>query len=195
MAVNKPVNDTNIKTLYYLLYANFCNSPIANYDEYQFRVRLFSIVFQYGPAWEKRLEIQKRLKNYSIDDISQGTKIIYNHAYNPGTEPSTGTLNELDYINEQNVNNYKRSPLEADQTLWAMIRTDVSQEFIDRFKSLFLRIVEPQITKMFVFDTEEEFPFEERLPQYNTKLFRDIYKTFEDFINDYNELAIGFEEA
>ena len=45
---------TLVTKLFYLLYAKFGNSPIANLDENQFKYKLFSTVFMYGPAWEKR---------------------------------------------------------------------------------------------------------------------------------------------
>lgn len=40
----------SVITLYYLLYARYGNNPIANYDEEQFKYKMFSIVFQYGPT-------------------------------------------------------------------------------------------------------------------------------------------------
>lgn len=42
-----------------------------------------------------------------------GSKSIYNHAFNPSNEPSTASLDELDYINEQNTSNVKRSKIDA----------------------------------------------------------------------------------
>ena len=52
------ISTTNATTLYYLLYAKYGNSPIANFDENQFKYKIFTIIFQYGPTWEKRLDIQ-----------------------------------------------------------------------------------------------------------------------------------------
>ena len=57
------ISDANAKTLFFLLYAKYGNSSISNLDENQFKYRLFSIIFQYGPTWEKRLSIQDRLRN------------------------------------------------------------------------------------------------------------------------------------
>ena len=77
------------RTLYYLLYARYGNSSIANNDENQFKYKLFSIVFMYAPTWEKRLEIQQTLRELTEDEILKGSKQITNHSYNPSTEPST----------------------------------------------------------------------------------------------------------
>ena len=59
----------NATTLYYLLYARYGNTPIANYDENQWKYKMFSIIFQYGPTWEKRLDIQNTLRGLQIDDL------------------------------------------------------------------------------------------------------------------------------
>lgn len=105
----------SLQTLFYLLYANYGNSHIANSDESQFIYRLFSIIFMYGQAWEKRFDIQTEIKNFTEDDLLQGSKMIINHAYNNGSEPS---VSELDAINEQNTQNSKRSKLDAYAYLW-----------------------------------------------------------------------------
>ena len=49
------ITNNNLEILYYLLYAKYGNSPIANFDETQFKYKLFSLIFQYGPNWEKEL--------------------------------------------------------------------------------------------------------------------------------------------
>ena len=51
------ITDTSLTTLYYLLYARYGNSHIASMDENQFKYKVQSIVFMYGPTWEKRLEL------------------------------------------------------------------------------------------------------------------------------------------
>lgn len=139
------VSDANIVTLYYLLYARYGNSCIASSDENQFKYKLFSTIFMYGPAWQKRLEIQQKLLNLSDDEIIKGTTAIYNSALNPGQLPTTQTLEELEYINQQNTTKYKKSKLEAYAALYPLIETDVTEEFIEKFKKLFITVVEPQL--------------------------------------------------
>lgn len=46
---NNKISDTSATTLYYLLYARYGNSPLANRDITQFQYKVFSIIFQYGP--------------------------------------------------------------------------------------------------------------------------------------------------
>ena len=73
-----------------------------------------------------------------------GTKAIYNTANNPGTEPSTGSLEELPYINSQNTTGYKKSKMDAYANLLALLDTDVTEDFIKKFGKLFITILEPR---------------------------------------------------
>ena len=138
------ITDDSANTLFYLLYARYGNSHIINSDENQFKYKLFSIIFQYGPTWEKRLDIQNKLRNLTEDDLMHGTKAIYNTANNPGTEPSTGSLEELPYINSQNTTGYKKSKMDAYANLLALLDTDVTEDFIKKFGKLFITILEPR---------------------------------------------------
>ena len=94
------ISNASATTLYYLLYARYGNNPIANYDEEQFKYKMFSVIFQYGPTWEKRLSVQNTLRSMTIEDLvdngslselfsSQGT----NNTTTAGTSGNTRTLN------------------------------------------------------------------------------------------------------
>ena len=144
----KKIQDAKIDTelLFYLLYSRYGNSHISYSDEDQFVYALFSIIMTYGPAWAKRLSIQEELQKLSLEegsDIYLGSGAIYNHALNPGTAPSTQTLTELPQINEQNTTKYRKSKLEGLASLAALLETDVSEEFLGKFRRLFIRVVAP----------------------------------------------------
>ena len=115
------ISQQNALMTYLLLFSRYGNNPIANYDVTQFKNKIFTIIWQYGPAWEKRLSMQEDIRNLTLQEITQGTKTdwssegtqsqnnsgtdttINNHAYNPSTAPTTQTTNELDYIDQQQV--------------------------------------------------------------------------------------------
>lgn len=137
-----PLTAARQSQLYYLLYAKYGNSPISYMDENQFKAALFSIVFQYGGAWEKRLDIQAKLQGLQLEqgngaELFDGTLAIYNHALNPASDPSTDSVEELTYINDQNTQRFKYSKLDAYRRLWELLRSDVSDEFLRRFAKLF----------------------------------------------------------
>lgn len=150
------ISDASAETLFYLLYGRYGNNPIANRDINQFKYKLFSVIFQYGPTWEKRLEVQAALRNLDEDDIRLGSKAIYNQALNPSTEPSTASLEELTFINQQNTTNYKKSPLEGYAILLDLLNTDVTEEFIKKFNVCFKKFVSAERPLIYVTEEDED---------------------------------------
>lgn len=155
IGLNPNFKENTNQTLFYLLSARYGNSNVANSDENQFKLKLFSIIFQYGPTWEKRLSIQTDLRALTEDELLTGTKQINNHSYNPSTAPSTDTLDELPTINEQTSTKYKKSKMSAYANLMALLEKDVTEEFMNKFKKLFLIIVEPQLPLWYLTKVED----------------------------------------
>ena len=149
------LDDKSIKTLFYLLYAKYGNNTIANSDLTQFKYKIFSVIFQYGPTWQKDIEVQDKLRNLSDDDIIKGGKTIYNHAFNDAGSPSTGALEEITYINEQNTQNYKKSKLTSYNELMLLLHTNVTETFINRFKYCFKQMLGFTPTIYYIDDEED----------------------------------------
>lgn len=144
-----------VTTIYLLLYSRYGNAHIATTDENQFKVQIFSTVFQYGLAWEKRLEIQDRLYKLQEGQILQGGRAIYNKALNPSVAPGTASLEELQYINEQNTTNYKKNVLEAYAELASILDDSFTASFLDQFAPWFIAIMAP--TSPLLYSTPEGF--------------------------------------
>lgn len=145
----------DIQVLYVLLYARYGNSHISYSDENQFRACLFSIIWQYGPTWQRRVEIQEKLRTLDESDLMKGGRAVYNHAFNPSTAPSTSTLDELLHINDQNTTNYSRSKFEAYTSLMDVLETDVTEEFIDKFRKLFIKVIAPDHPLIYTTEVSE----------------------------------------
>ena len=196
---------SNLQILYYLLYSKYGNSPIANSDENQFKTKLGAVIWQYGPTWEKKVEIQNTLRGLSEAQIKTGAikavtntgtvsasgsnsynnlkstdsgSDIHNHAYNPGTEPTTQTTTELNYINEQQVDKYGKSNtmsgsvennstqtnnistndsttkgiLDGYAELWELLVSDVTDDFLSKFKPLFQKVIN---IRPYLYESEE----------------------------------------
>ena len=97
---------------------------------------------------------------------------INNHAYNPSTAPSTQSTNELDYIDQQNVAKgsdtrtisgtdskttgqvVTRSKMDAYAQLWELVATDVTNDYIAKFKKCFKQFIAPERNMIYV--TEED---------------------------------------
>lgn len=140
---NSPISDANLEVLYYLLYAKYGNNNITNLDETQWVYKVFATVYKYGYTWEKKIQLQANLRGLTSTQLEQGAKAIYNHAYNPGSTPSTQALTELNYINDQNTTNQIKSPTDAIKQLYILLEADVTEEFLIQFKPLFKKFISP----------------------------------------------------
>ena len=99
------ISNQNATTLYYLLYAKYGNTPIANYDENQWKYKMFSIIFQYGPTWEKRLDIQTTLRGLQLSDlIDNGSYRALTSQSGTETSSKTGSDNNTRTLNTTEKN-------------------------------------------------------------------------------------------
>lgn len=185
------ITQQNALMTYLLLFSRYGNNPIANYDVTQFKNKIFTIIWQYGPAWEKRLSMQEDIRNLTLQEITMGTKTdwssegtqsqnntdtdttINNHAYNPSTAPTTQTTNELDYIDQQQVAKgtatstisgtdskttgqvVTKSKMDAYAQLWDLVATDVTNDYIGKFKNCFKQFVAPERRMIYITEDEE----------------------------------------
>ena len=149
------LKDSSINNLFYLLYARYGNSPIANADVNQFKYKVYSIIFQYGPTWEKKLEIQQSVRGLSLNDLKKGTTSIYNKALNPESAPSTHTTEEISYVNEQNVSKVEKNASQAYAEWMSLLEEDVTGYFLRKFDGCFKKIVRPEKTLEYV--TEDDY--------------------------------------
>lgn len=134
------VSDDTIKTIYLLILSRKANSPIASSDENRFRLDLFAIIFSKAPTWERRLDIQKKLRELTDDELMYGAQAIYNTATNPANGLAYDEDDKpikLNQLNLQNTTNYKKSKLEAYSILWESLRDDVTSIFLRAFDRLF----------------------------------------------------------
>ena len=157
------LDDNNLKLLYCLLIARFANSTIKNYDTNQFRFQVFSTVWRFGGTWEKEVDIQKALRELSLDndsDIYQGSRIIQNNALNPGTTANVSTdfanSGELNFTNNQTVTKQKKSRIEGLSLLSDMLKRDVTESFLTQFDKLFKTIIYTGRTLYYTTNVEED---------------------------------------
>lgn len=145
-----------LKTIYFLLYARYGNTPIINYSENIFKVKVQTNIFQKGPTWVRQLELQKSLRDLTDDELRLGAVQISNNALAPETEPSTTDTDELAYVNSQNVNKHKRSALDAYQFLQDLLKKDVTEWFVESFSNLFSKFVDHDIEHIYISEEEQE---------------------------------------
>lgn len=156
---NNDFTERNLQINYYLLYNKYGNSPIANMDEYQFKSKLFGIIWQFGPVWQEKLKIQAKLRSLGLESTSEifkGNKLIHNRALNPEISPSVDSDTALTYINEQTAQVAKKSILDGLQFYHEMLEDSFTTVYIDRFKPLFKEVVMREIFRPYVTEDEDD---------------------------------------
>lgn len=150
------ISEDSLKILFGILYARYGNNPIVNDTVDIFKAKLVAITFQKAPTWERKLALQKSLRDLSESDLLSGARTLFNRALNPETPPGTDTDAELTYINGQDVTKQKRSKLDAYSYLNDVLKADVTEDFIQSYAKLFSKFVSPTITRIYENDVEEE---------------------------------------
>ena len=138
------LTDASIALTYYLLYARYGNSTIASSDYHQFKMKVYAVMWQFGPAWQKKLALQKDVRELTLADAIDGAEHVTNHALNPET-----------YINEQTATKVKRGEADALSLILELLDTDVTEEYIRKFKYLFLTVVGPEMPLWYVTEEDE----------------------------------------
>lgn len=131
----------NLQTIYIILMAEYANTPIKSSDENRFKLKFMSTLYEYGPTWQREMYLQYKLLDASDEEIVTGGKAIYNHARNPATMPSTQTLEELPYIDDQSTTNYKKNKPDAYREIREGLIPAITKRFIDKFRQLFVNIL------------------------------------------------------
>lgn len=150
------ISENSLKTLYWLLYSRYGENPIVNLTINIFKSKIVAITFQKGPTWERKLSLQKSLRDLSEDDLLTGARTILNRAEHDEGEPGTDTDELLGYINLQNVSKMRRSKIDAYSFLQDILKSDVTEEFISSYAKLFSRFVSPTVRRIYPNDVEEE---------------------------------------
>lgn len=143
-------DENNLRIIYYLLYSKYGNSNILSTDITQFKFQLFSIIYQHGAIWERKMALQKSLRELTDEEILTSSRQVINHALNPSSAPTTDSMEALNYINEQTTSGYKKNKIDAYMFLYDVLRDDITAEFMGRFKRLFISIVMPQMPLWYI---------------------------------------------
>lgn len=133
------ITDASLQKLYFLLLGRYGSSHISYSSEDLFKAAICGIIFEYGPSWQKRLDLQKQIRE--LEDYTEGSRALHNHSYNPSTDPSTLTDQILETIDDQNVTKYKKAPLEGLSLAYSTIVTDVTEAFLGKFRRLFVKVL------------------------------------------------------
>lgn len=146
-------DDPFVNVVFYSLYARYGNSQIASTDSNRFIYGVMSVCYNSGPTVRKKLEIQKSLRDLTVDDLTIMSQSITNQAANPSQSPATTSDTILPFIDAQVVNKGKSGKLAAYAGLLSLQDESVMYDFINKFKFLFKTTPQPE--QVYLFAEEE----------------------------------------
>lgn len=136
--VPSDVTDEYFQKTYYLLITRYGDNPISSYlDENRWKLKLWQVISEYAPEWQAKTELQKTIRSMTLDQFADAGKVINNTALNPNTAPSDSSLEELEYINQQNVARKKVSDADAINRKLSLMEDGLDDDYLDHFKKLF----------------------------------------------------------
>lgn len=183
------LTEEQLTTIYSLLYSYYGNDIVASSDINRFKFKLFSLIYQNGPVWAKKIQLRDNMIALTDDEIVQGDLNINNVSTNPSTIPETDSDVLLTTINQQVTNKHKKSKINAYSDYYNMLENDPTESFVKKFKNLFLIFVAPENSTMYsstgmsnlYFGYKEDYLY----GSYRNKSFSDVYPDFEKFYEDY----------
>lgn len=135
------VEDKYVVLTWQLIASKFGNTPIRSEDESQFKLSVYSVMFSEAPTFVTKLTVQAKIRNLTDSELMEGETSIANAARNPATAPGTQSMNELPYIDNQNVTKQKRSKLQAYALQLGLVENDLSETYVRKFEPLFARVI------------------------------------------------------
>lgn len=139
-ASNPELGEDFMKKIFQMLQARYGNSTIVGETTTQWALRLFLIIYEYAPGYQKKYDVQKKLRTLTEENgLLTGAIQKTTHGYNPSTDISGNTDTEITTVNDQNLMKYTKGKLNAYNELMMLLKSDVTEQFISKFKVLFIK--------------------------------------------------------
>lgn len=146
------ISNVFLEKLYFYLYAAHGNDCISMSDEAQWIYNVALITEANAPTYLKKLDVQKKLRALTDDELREGYRTLFNHAVNPSAKPSTDANDELKYINEQSVNKARKNKTAAYIELWESLRTDLLADFLHKYDKIFSKLASTADRMIYISD-------------------------------------------
>lgn len=150
------LTESDLEDVYNHLLAQFYNWHYVYIDDIGIALNTMRLIKDYFPNTKERLNLVNSLRGLTIDEFKNSNVQIDSQAQNPKIKTAMDELVNL--VDSQNASFQKRSEESALKAKFASLYDGVYQDFLDRFKPLFVKLYSGVNNYIYTnkFDEEEE---------------------------------------
>ena len=145
---------TDLQDIYNHLLATYYNWHYVYLDDLGIALNTMHIIHDYYPNCKERLKLVKDLRELTLDDFKKSGIMIDSQGSNPKTATDMDEL--IDLVDSQNASFQLKSEEQALRAKFNSLYDGVMDEFIDRFKNLFVKLYSGVNNYIYTNDIEEE---------------------------------------
>lgn len=132
------LNKSDLEDVYNHLLAAYYNWHYVYMDDLGIALNTMHIIHDYYPNCKQRLGLVASLREMTVDDFAKSGITIDSQGSNPKTATDMDEL--IDLVDSQNASFQLRSTEGAIRAKFMALYDGVMDEFIDRFKDLFVKL-------------------------------------------------------
>ena len=144
----------DLEDIYNHLLAQYYNWHFVYLDDLGIALNVMHIIHDYYPNCKERLKLVDDLRSLTLDDFKKSGIMIDSQGSNPKTATDMDEL--IDLVDSQNASFQLKSDEQALRAKFASLYDGVMDEFIDRFKGLFVKLYTGVNSYIYTNDIEEE---------------------------------------
>lgn len=135
---NESLTEIDLKHIYDHLLADYYNWHFIYPDDLGITLNVFKIIEEYYPNVKIRLDLVDQLRKLSLDEFKKSGISISSSGANPKVAREMDEL--IDLVDSQNANFQLKSQEQVLKAKFISLYDGIMDEFISRFKSLFVRL-------------------------------------------------------
>lgn len=135
---NENLTETDLKDIYNHLLADYYDWHFIYPDDLGITLNTFKIIDEYYPNVKVRLELVKELRNMTVEEFEKSGITISSQGQNPKIRKEMDEL--IDFVDSQNASFQLKSKEQTLRAKFMSLYDGVMDEFISRFKPLFVKL-------------------------------------------------------
>lgn len=148
------LTESEVEDIYNHLLAQFYNWHYVYMDDLGIALNTMHIIHDYYPNVKQRLALLQQLRSMTVDDFAKSGIQIDSQGQNPKIATEMDEL--IDLVDTQNASFQIRSQEGAIRAKFASLVDGIFDEFVDRFKPLFVKLYSGVNNYIYTNNLEEE---------------------------------------